>query len=612
MNGVAAVYYGSSPAGLKDGIEPLEFSTKPAWFSQSSQGGFTDFGRSVSSAGDVNGDGFVDVIVGAPKNKVGGIEKGEAVVYYGGPTGLGSIYPPTTLNNPAAGFGAQFGHTVAGGGPPGAAADSDPPSNVGNVSPLNGATGVFLTPTLVAQTASDATLPISYYFELYSGPGCVGPPLETRAYGVETAWDPAPLSPGTTYRWRNRARDAVAPTPNVSAFGPCWSFTTAAADSPPTVSITSPTGGATVSGIRTITATAADDLGVTGVQFQLDGANLGGLDATPPYSRSWNTAGVPNGPHELRAIAFDTGGQSTISSPITVTVSNVAIPAPCAVGELCGWAWAENIGWIHFSNGRPDCVNPGTLPYGVCFDEATGALSGYAWSEHLGWLSFERSTAGNPPADDIGGGSGPIAKIDLATGELAGWARFLSNGGGWDGWVKLAKGPSDSGAPYAATKVGQDLQEFAWGGDLVGWISFNSLNCDQPIPRLGCPPVGTPIATYKVTLAGGGGGSISVRLAPLPATGQEPLIDVDLKAVVSFAVGDITYEFDCDVNDGNPAEPPLVVPQPPAEYTEVDLCDYPVSGRYVPLVTVTDANGNSDTDTAGVVVTRGKLIEIPP
>ncbi|MBK7253160.1 MAG: FG-GAP repeat protein [Ignavibacteria bacterium] len=43
-----------------------------------------EYGRSVSSAGDVNGDGFDDVIIGAPKNNAGGILSGRAYIFFGG------------------------------------------------------------------------------------------------------------------------------------------------------------------------------------------------------------------------------------------------------------------------------------------------------------------------------------------------------------------------------------------------------------------------------------------------------------------------------------------------------------------------------------------------
>ncbi|MFA6354533.1 MAG: Ig-like domain-containing protein, partial [Candidatus Paceibacterota bacterium] len=52
---------------------------------------------------------------------------------------------------------------------------------------------------------------------------------------------------------------------------------------PPSVSMTSPTSGATVSGSVNVTATASDNVGVAGVQFKLDGANLGVEDTTSPY-----------------------------------------------------------------------------------------------------------------------------------------------------------------------------------------------------------------------------------------------------------------------------------------------------------------------------------------
>jgi hypothetical protein len=44
------------------------------------------FGYAVSPAGDVNGDGFADVAVGAYGNDAGGSAAGKAYVYYGGAT----------------------------------------------------------------------------------------------------------------------------------------------------------------------------------------------------------------------------------------------------------------------------------------------------------------------------------------------------------------------------------------------------------------------------------------------------------------------------------------------------------------------------------------------
>src|SRR3989449_7805071 len=93
----------------------------------------------------------------------------------------------------------------------------------------------------------------------------------------------------------------------------------------------SPANGATVSGTITVTANASDNVGVASVQFQLDGANLGSLDTTSPYSVSWNTATASNSSHILRAVAKDAAGNSTTSASVTVTVSNAADTAAPSV-----------------------------------------------------------------------------------------------------------------------------------------------------------------------------------------------------------------------------------------------------------------------------------------
>ena len=91
---------------------------------------------------------------------------------------------------------------------------------------------------------------------------------------------------------------------------------------PPAVSITSPANGATVSGTVTVSANATDNVGVAGVQFKLDGANLGSEDTLAPYGVSWNTATTINGSHTLTATARDAAGNKTTSSALTLNVSN--------------------------------------------------------------------------------------------------------------------------------------------------------------------------------------------------------------------------------------------------------------------------------------------------
>jgi hypothetical protein len=98
---------------------------------------------------------------------------------------------------------------------------------------------------------------------------------------------------------------------------------------PPTVTITAPASGTTVSGPSvTVSATASDNVGVVGVQFKLDGVNLNSEDTAAPYSTSWDTTTIGDGTHTLTAVARDAAGNTTTSAPITVTVANSGPPPP--------------------------------------------------------------------------------------------------------------------------------------------------------------------------------------------------------------------------------------------------------------------------------------------
>src|SRR5207302_207947 len=81
----------------------------------------------------------------------------------------------------------------------------------------------------------------------------------------------------------------------------------------PAVSVTSPANGAFATGTIAVSATASDNVGVVGVQFRLDGANLGAEVTAAPYAVSWNTTTATNGSHTLTAIARDTAGNKTTS-----------------------------------------------------------------------------------------------------------------------------------------------------------------------------------------------------------------------------------------------------------------------------------------------------------
>ena len=100
--GRAYVYLGSA-AGL---------GASPAWSAEGNQGG-ANFGSSVAGAGDVNGDGYADVIVGAHRYDHGEINEGRAYVFHGSASGLGSTPAWTAESDQADAF---FGFSVASAG----------------------------------------------------------------------------------------------------------------------------------------------------------------------------------------------------------------------------------------------------------------------------------------------------------------------------------------------------------------------------------------------------------------------------------------------------------------------------------------------------------------
>jgi glucose/arabinose dehydrogenase len=167
------------------------------------------------------------------------------------------------------------------------------------------------------------------------------------------------LTDGTSYNYFVRCQD---PTGNANTDDFAISFSVANPPPPdlvpPTVSMTAPANGATVSGSVTVSANASDNVAVLGVQFLLNGAPIGAEDTTTPYSMSWNSTSVANGSYQLSARARDTANQTT-STAVSVTVNNVN------VGLVASYSFNEGTG-----NTLNDRTGTGH----------TGTISGAAWT----------------------------------------------------------------------------------------------------------------------------------------------------------------------------------------------------------------------------------------
>jgi len=170
---------------------------------------------------------------------------------------------------------------------------------------------------------------------------------------------------------------------------------------------------------------------------------------------------------------------------------------------VTGWAWSSNIGWISMSTT--------TAPvYGVNINPADGNLTGYAWSSNIGWINFD-------PAGPFSQNPNYSARVNIggeaSCGErenICGWARACSvfqsgcsgalidnaQRGDWDGWIFL--GPMTDGVrlendPDPAG--GSVFRGFAWGGEPIGWISFDDVKTTYV---LNSPPVASnPTSTLE-------------------------------------------------------------------------------------------------------------------
>ena len=126
----------------------------------------------------------------------------------------------------------------------------------------------------------------------------------------------------------------------VNAYKSVMAAGTAVADTtPPSVSINSPASGATVAGTIQPQGTATDNVGVTTIQFYVDGQVITSASSSP-FSFSWNSANYANGTHTLNVTASDAAGNlgsATVSVNVNnPVVSDVTPPVVTIVSPITG------------------------------------------------------------------------------------------------------------------------------------------------------------------------------------------------------------------------------------------------------------------------------------
>ena len=194
-------------------------------------------------------------------------------------------------------------------------------------SPASGNTVALGSPITITGTAADIV-------------GVVGG-VEISVNGGQR-WHPATGRENWSYAWTPDTSGptslqvrAVDDSGNISAVS---AISITVSDQPdttsPTAVVTSPTSGQVVSGTVALTATASDNFAVVGVQFQVDGVNVGAEDTAAPYSVDWNSLSVSNGNHTITAVARDAAGNLGSSTGVVVDVANPLDTTPPTVQSV--------------------------------------------------------------------------------------------------------------------------------------------------------------------------------------------------------------------------------------------------------------------------------------
>lgn len=147
-------------------------------------------------------------------------------------------------------------------------------------------------------------------------------PLTVSAGNTYSASIPSTVN-SALYHFRINASDAARNTLTHSFQIPTGSVLAQPDSTAPTTSITSPTNGQTLSGMVTVSASAADNMAVTKVELLRNGAIIG-TSTTNPYTFVLNTSLFPNGSTTLQTKAYDSAGNTGVSSTVSVTIQNLS------------------------------------------------------------------------------------------------------------------------------------------------------------------------------------------------------------------------------------------------------------------------------------------------
>jgi Bacterial Ig domain len=146
------------------------------------------------------------------------------------------------------------------------------------------------------------------------------------------------------------------------------------------VSLTAPAPGATLAGQVTFSATASSPVGIAKVTFLVNGTAVA-TAATAPYTATWNSAAIGDGPVTITAQATDAAGNQAVTAGQAATIAN----APGQGGNMLANA---NLGTNTGSGSTPDCWQESNTAANTANWTYTPAQNGATATENVTITSY--------------------------------------------------------------------------------------------------------------------------------------------------------------------------------------------------------------------------------
>jgi hypothetical protein len=365
---------------------------------------------------------------------------------------------------------------------------------------------------------------------------------------------------------------------------------------PPTVSMTSPSAGTTVSGTLTLTASASDNVGVSRVDFYCD-STVVGSKSSAPYSVSWNTAVAGNGSHGFAAMAYDAAGNATKSTYNMVTFNN-----PCTysisptsassgsgggfgsvsmnAGTGCSWSTSSGASWITVTAGTSGSGN-GTVSYSVAANTAgssrsgTVTIAGQTFTVNQSGVSCSYTLASTSASFASSGGSGSV-NVTATAGCV-----WVSTSGA--SWITINSGSAVTGSGSVSYSVAANTSTSSRSGTMT--IASQTFTVNQ---AAAAPAGDTTPPTVSLTA---------------PSAGSTISGTVTLSASASDNVGVSRVDFYCDST--------VVGSATAAPYSLSWASTQAANGSHGVWAKAYDAAGNSSSSSSSTVTVNNNTVAPP-